>query len=62
VNPPLPGETALTGKARGNDFEAKMGLFAALRTGMVAGMKVRIVINIEALGLQRSLEFPTYAI
>jgi len=62
VNPPLPGEAALTGEARSHDFEAEMSLFAALRSGMVAGMKIRIVINFQALGLQRRLEFPTYAV
>ncbi len=62
VNLPLTGEAALTGEARSHDFEAKMRLFAALRTGVVAGMKMRIVINFQPLGLQRRLEFPTYAI
>jgi hypothetical protein len=62
VNLPLTGETALTGEARGHDFEAKMSLFAALRTAMVAGVKMRIVINLQALWLQRSLEFLAYAI
>jgi hypothetical protein len=62
VNLPLTGDTALTGEARGHDFEAKMGLFAALRTSMVAGVEMRIVINVQTLGLQRGLEFPANAI
>lgn len=62
MNLALPGETVLTDEARSHDFKAKMGLFAALRTRMVAGMKMRIVINCQALGLQRSLKFLAYAI
>jgi hypothetical protein len=62
VNLPLTGETALTGEARGHDFEAKMSLLAALRTAMVACVEMRIVINLEALWLQCGLEFPAYAI
>jgi len=62
VNLALTGETALAGEARGHDLEAKMSLFAALRTTMVAGVKMRIVINFQALWLQRGFEFRAYAI
>jgi hypothetical protein len=42
---------AFASEACGHDFQAKMGLLAALRTRVMAGMKMRIVINSQALGL-----------
>jgi len=59
VDAALPGDPALAGKALGDDLEPEMGLLAVLRAGVMAGMQVRIVINGEALRLERSLELLT---
>lgn len=55
-------DAALAGKARGHDFQAEMGFLAALRARMVAGVKMRIVINSQTLRLQRGFNFVAYAV
>jgi hypothetical protein len=40
----------------GDDLEAEMGLLAALRARMVAGMKMGVVVDDEMLGLQSRFE------
>ena len=62
IDLPLALDAALAGKASRHDFQAEMGFLTAVRAGMVAGVKMRIVINSQTLRLQRGFDFVAYPV
>ena len=57
VDAALARDPVLPGEAGGDDLDPEMRLLAGMRAGVMAGMKMRIVVYLEPAGVERGLEF-----
>ncbi len=62
MNPALARDAALARESLRHDLEPEMGFLAAMGPRVMPGMQVRIVINGEALRLERGFQFSADAV